>query len=72
MMPMQIAKRGVAGVVINGAIRNDAYIRGENLPVFAAGVTHRGPYKKGPREINVPVAIDGMVIEPGDLVIGDD
>ncbi|HEX2726170.1 MAG TPA: RraA family protein [Beijerinckiaceae bacterium] len=72
MMLMQIARRGVAGVVINGAIRDAAYIRGQNLPVFAVGVTHRGPYKNGPGEINVPVAIDGMVIEPGDLIIGDD
>jgi RraA family protein len=72
MMLMQTAKRGVAGVVINGAIRDAAFIRGQDLPVFAAGVTHRGPYKNGPGEINVPIAIDGMVIEPGDLVIGDD
>jgi regulator of RNase E activity RraA len=35
-------------------------------------VTHRGPYKDGPGEINVPIAIDGMVIEPGDLMLGDD
>jgi RraA family protein len=72
MMLMQITKRGVAGVVINGAIRDAAYIREQKLPVFSAGVTHRGPYKNGPGEINVPVAIDGMVIEPGDLVLGDD
>ena len=72
MMLKQIAKRRVAGVVINGAIRDAAFIRGQDLPVFAAGVTHRGPYKNGPGEINVPIAIDGMVIEPGDLVIGDD
>ncbi|MFN4167979.1 MAG: RraA family protein, partial [Pannonibacter phragmitetus] len=30
-----------------------------------------GPYKDGPGEINVPVALDGMVIEPGDLILGD-
>lgn len=72
MMLMQMEKRGVAGVVINGAIRDAAYIRGHNFPVFAAGVTHRGPYKNGPGEINVPVAIDGMVIAPGDLMLGDD
>jgi regulator of RNase E activity RraA len=72
MMLMQMTKRGIVGVVINGAIRDAAYIRGQSLPVFAAGVTHRGPYKNGPGEINVPVAIDGMVVEPGDLVIGDD
>ena len=63
---------GVAGIVINGAVRDSAWIRANNFPVFAAGVTHRGPYKDGPGEINVPVAIEGMVIEPGDLIIGDD
>ena len=72
MMLMQITKRGVAGVVINGAIRDAAYIREQKVPVFSAGITHRGPYKNGPGEINVPVAIDGMVIAPGDLVLGDD
>jgi len=35
------------------------------------GVSHRGPYKDGPGEINVPIAIEGMVIQPGDLVVGD-
>src|SRR6266480_3510035 len=42
-----------------------------DFPVFAAGVTHRGPYKDGPGEINVAIAVGGMVIEPGDLVLGD-
>ena len=64
--------RGVAGIVINGAVRDYGWIKGNSFPVFAAGVTHRGPYKDGPGEINVPVALDGMVIEPGDLVLGDD
>lgn len=64
--------RGLGGIVINGAVRDSAVLRKDNFPIFAAGVTHRGPYKDGPGEINVPIAIDGMVIEPGDLVIGDD
>jgi RraA family protein len=63
--------RGIAGFVINGAIRDYDMIRAGTFPVFAAGVTHRGPYKDGPGEINVPVAIDGMVIAPGDLILGD-
>jgi RraA family protein len=68
-----IAKaRGLAGIVIYGAIRDARVLRADSFPVFAAGVTHRGPYKDGPGEINTPIAIDGMVIEPGDLVIGDD
>ena len=62
----------LAGIVIYGAVRDVAYIRSRSLPVFAAGVTHRGPYKDGPGEINVPIAIEGMVIHPGDLVLGDD
>jgi regulator of RNase E activity RraA len=64
--------RPLGGIVINGAIRDAGALRAGDFPVFAAGVTHRGPYKDGPGEINVPIAIDGMVIEPGDLVIGDD
>ena len=64
--------QGLGGFVINGAIRDAGMIHENTFPVFAAGVTHRGPYKDGPGEINVPVSIDGMVIEPGDLVIGDE
>lgn len=66
------ARIGLAGIIINGAIRDAAELRAGSLPVFAAGITHRGPYKDGPGEINVPVAIDGMVIAPGDLVLGDE
>jgi len=63
---------GVAGVVINGAVRDSGWVRAGNFPVFAAGITHRGPYKDGPGEINVPIALGGMTIEPGDLIIGDE
>ncbi len=72
MMLMQLARRGIGGIVINGAIRDASAIRAQDIPVFAAGVTHRGPYKNGPGEINGPIAIDGMVILPGDLVLGDE
>lgn len=72
MMVAYAVKRGVAGIVINGAIRDAASIGAGTFPMFAAGISHRGPYKDGPGEINVPIAIDGMVIEPGDLILGDD
>jgi len=65
------AYRRLGGIVINGAIRDAEAIRAGDFPVFAAGVTHRGPYKDGPGEINVPIALDGMVIAPGDLMLGD-
>jgi RraA family protein len=64
-------RRGVAGFVIYGAVRDAAALKAQDLPVFAVGVSHRGPYKDGPGEINVPVVIGGMVVMPGDLVLGD-
>jgi regulator of RNase E activity RraA len=64
-------KRGLAGLVINGSIRDSDAVRQMNFPVYAAGVTHRGPMKSGPGEIGRAIAFDGMVIEPGDLIIGD-
>jgi regulator of RNase E activity RraA len=65
-------KIALAGIVINGAVRDLAELRQSGVPVFAAGVTHRGPYKNGPGEINFPIAIDGMVVCPGDLIVGDE
>jgi regulator of RNase E activity RraA len=62
---------GLAGVVIDGAIRDVAEIRSRDFPVYARGVTHRGPYKDGPGEINVPVSVGGMVVNPGDILVGD-
>lgn len=72
LMLAQMVKKQLGGIVINGAIRDSGAIAAQPFPVYAAGVTHRGPYKDGPGEINVPVAIDGMIIAPGDLIIGDE
>jgi len=65
------ASIGAAGVVLDGAIRDVAEVRERDFPVYARGVTHRGPYKDGPGEINVAVSVGGMVVNPGDIVVGD-
>jgi regulator of RNase E activity RraA len=65
------ASIGLSGMVIDGAIRDLAEIRERSFPVYARGVNHRGPYKDGPGAINVPVTVGGMVVQPGDLVVGD-
>ncbi len=62
---------GTVGVVLDGAIRDVAEIREREFPVYARGVTHRGPYKDGPGEINVPISVGGMVVNPGDILVGD-
>jgi RraA family protein len=64
-------ERGVAGFVIDGAIRDADAIKNMNIPVYAAGVNPNGPYKEGPGEINVPVALHGVVVKPGDILVGD-
>jgi regulator of RNase E activity RraA len=71
IMTFYAASIGVAGMVIDGAIRDVAEIRERPFPVYARGVNHRGPYKDGPGAINVPVSAGGMAVCPGDLVVGD-
>ena len=71
IMTLGAAKAGHAGMVLDGAIRDVAEIRERDFPVYARGVNHRGPYKDGPGEINVPVTIGGMVVRPGDIIVGD-
>ncbi|QQC67018.1 RraA family protein [Paraburkholderia ginsengisoli] len=63
---------GVRGLVIDGAIRDVGALRQRDFPVYARGVTHRGPYKNGPGEINVPVTVGGMIVHPGDIIVGDE
>jgi regulator of RNase E activity RraA len=72
LMMRRAQQRGVAGFVIDGAVRDLGTIGREDWPVYAAGVTHRGPYKDGPGEINVAISIGGMVVQPGDVVVGDE
>jgi RraA family protein len=63
---------GVQGLVVDGAIRDVGALRQHDFPVYARGVTHRGPYKNGPGEINVPVTVGGMIVHPGDIIVGDE
>ncbi len=63
--------RKFGGFIIDGAIRDIVEWAEEGMPIFARGNTHRGPSKEGPGEINVTVSCAGLVVNPGDLVIGD-
>ena len=64
--------RGIAGFVIDGLIRDLGGIRElGDFPVFARGVTPIGPLHRGPGEINCPVSAGGVVVHPGDVIVGD-
>lgn len=64
--------RGLAGVVTDGMVRDIEGLRQVGLPVFARGLTPNSPQKDGPGELNVPIACGGVVVNPGDIVLGDD
>ena len=71
LMRTSAVARGIAGFVVDGAVRDIAEWAEGGIAVYARGHTHRGPSKDGPGEINVPVACAGMSVAPGDLVLGD-
>ncbi|TCJ20736.1 RraA family protein [Rubrobacter taiwanensis] len=70
IMQMAIG-RGAAGIVVDGAIRDTDAFAEARFPCFARGSSHRGPYKDGPGEINVPAVVGGAIVNPGDIVVGD-
>lgn len=64
--------RGIAGFVVDGLIRDLPGIRAlGNFPVFARGTTPVGPLHRGPGEINFPISAGGIVVNPGDVIVGD-
>ncbi|MEG2877158.1 MAG: RraA family protein [Comamonas sp.] len=65
-----VAKQ-LGGLVIDGAVRDLCEWAEDGMPIFAKGHTHRGPSKDGPGEVNVPVSCAGLVVLPGDLIVGD-
>jgi RraA family protein len=71
IMMTQAEVKGLAGVIIDGAIRDVEAMKSLNMPVYAVGVQPKGPFKDGPGEINVPVSCGGVIVNPGDIVVGD-
>jgi 4-hydroxy-4-methyl-2-oxoglutarate aldolase len=62
----------VAGLVVQGLVRDSAAIAAQGLPVFASGATARGPVKETLGAVQVPIQCGGVLVRPGDLVAGDD
>lgn len=71
IMMSHAKKRGIAGFVINGCIRDVEAAAQMDFPVYALGQNPNGPLKNGPGEINTPVVCGGMAILPGDILVGD-
>ena len=63
--------RGLAGFIIDGAVRDAEALRQTDFPVYSRAVSPNGPYKDACGEINVPVSMGNVVIQPGDLIMAD-
>lgn len=63
--------RGLAGIVVDGCIRDRDELAQMAFPVYARGATPNGPYKNGPGEIGTAICVGGQIIRPGDIIVGD-
>ena len=64
-------KLGLAGVVVDAAVRDVEELRALGFPVYAVGANPNGPTKFIPGRINWPISCGGVAIRPGDLIVGD-
>jgi RraA family protein len=71
IMAAQAAASGIAGIVIDGAVRDSHELAHGVFPVFSAGLNPCGPTKSVAGVVNAPISCGGTAVHPGDLVVGD-
>ncbi len=64
-------KLGLAGVVVDGAVRDRLDLLALGFPVWSAGFNPAGPTKLLPGRVNHPISAGGCAVNPGDLVVAD-
>ncbi len=62
---------GIAGFVTDGLVRDLVGILAVGLPVYCAGITANSPARSGPGTVGLPIVIGDVVIQSGDIVVGD-
>jgi regulator of RNase E activity RraA len=71
LMVTQAQAAGLAGLVVDGAVRDTNELIERGYPIFAAGRNPAGPTKGIPGRLSLPICIAGAPVNPGDLVVGD-
>jgi len=61
----------IAGIILDGPIRDIDEIGKWDFHVYATGTTPGGPYKEGPGEVNIPISCGEISVNPGDIIVGD-
>lgn len=72
LLHLTATKRGVAGVVIDGSVRDLDDLRRSPVPMFCRSVVPAGPHKNWGGEINGAIQCGGCPVSPGDIIVGDD
>ncbi|ACZ40258.1 4-carboxy-4-hydroxy-2-oxoadipate aldolase/oxaloacetate decarboxylase [Sphaerobacter thermophilus] len=72
LLARQAKVRGVAGIIIEGGVRDVADLRRLDLPIWSTAISAAGTVKATPGWVNVPVVCCGVHIRPGDIVVADD
>ena len=63
--------RGLAGIIADGAVRDEDEISEDGLPVYARGLSAMMGPIEGPGEVNVPISCGNVVVQPGDIIVAD-
>jgi 4-hydroxy-4-methyl-2-oxoglutarate aldolase len=71
LMSIAAKTRGCGGLVIDGYVRDSETIREHGFNVFSRGLSVKGTFKEDLGLVNHPISCGGVIVEPGDLVLGD-
>ncbi|MCC8395549.1 RraA family protein [Paraburkholderia sp. MMS20-SJTR3] len=71
IMAAQAKASGIAGIIIDGAVRDAHELANGDYPIFSAGLNPCGPTKSVAGRVNAPISMGGAPVNPGDLVVGD-
>jgi 4-hydroxy-4-methyl-2-oxoglutarate aldolase len=72
LLATSLMTRGVRGLIMGAGVRDIADLNELGFPVWTRHISCQGPVKDTPGSVNVPIAINGQVINPGDVIAADD